>query len=89
MYWVENGGDGCTSHTYVASHTFVADSAYVDPNFDHTKIFTQKVFPITPPNLWKRSRGIRDLSENIIIIGKYGRRCRRHRSLKVLRVKKV
>ena len=32
---VANGGGGGVSHTYVASHTFVADSAYTAPFFDN------------------------------------------------------
>ena len=47
---VANGGGGGVSHTYVASHTFVADSAYTAPIFDLKTFFSQKILPITPPN---------------------------------------
>ena len=56
--------------TYVASHTYVADSAYAAPNFNLKPFFSQINFPITPPNFWKRGRGTRGLSENIIFIDK-------------------
>ena len=87
MLVVENDGNGGVSHTYVASHTFVADSPYTAPIVYLKTFFSQKILPITPPNFWKRGRGTRDLSENIVIIAK-NRRCRRHSSLKVIRVKK-
>ena len=39
---VANGGGGGVSHTYVASHTFVADSAYTSPIFDLKTFFSSK-----------------------------------------------
>ena len=40
---VENGGGG--GHTYVASHTFVPDSAYMAPFFDLNTFFLKKSYP--------------------------------------------
>ena len=56
-------------------------------NFYLKTFFSQKILPMTPPYFWKRGRGSREVSENIIIIAK-NRRCRRHSSLKVIGVKK-